>query len=798
MKIPTFFSPSSSIAVRLTWRVVGTLFLILLIITAVFLALMWFVGIFIISNLYWLKMDATAEKINNLFTSVEVVLKNNVPEVENSINKEGGEYDAVLHLLNLNPNYVGAAVALDPAQEPKKGQQYAPYAFRDSTGIKTKMLTSKEYDYVNQAWFSKPMKTGKSEWTEPYVDKGGGEILMTTCSRPLVNDKGEVYGVQTADLSLGWLTKLAQEVDSTNNEDFYFGIDSDRKGNSRSCIITSNGAFIVHPDKIEANDETIYTFFSQVKDKEKGQKLIEEILSGNQGKSSFIDKSNRRYGIFYVPVKHTGWTIATLVPTSDLFAPVNVFVEIMIIGLLATLLLIALICRRDIHKIIRPLSLFASSADEISKGNLATPLPNIKTKDEMYMLHNSFSTMQQSLINQIEEIKKANEEKGRIEGELLIARNIQMSMIPKTFPAFPDRTDVDVFALMNPAKEVGGDLYDFLVKNEKLYFCIGDVSGKGIPAAMVMAVTRALFRTSTSHDSHPGKIVSGINEMIVDDNDSSMFVTLFVGVLDLPTGRLRYSNAGHNPPLLIKSSSVEPLPCDANLPLGIMENWKYTTQETIIDYQTMIFLYTDGLTEAEDIHFNQFEEERIIEVAKQSTDNPKTLIEQMENVVNQFTGDAEQNDDMTMLAIQYTKQQQSYTLFNRSINLKNDIEQVPLLAAFVEEVCEEAGLDMGTSMSMNLAIEEAVVNVMNYAYPPGTVGDIDIQAMANDVQMKFIITDSGKPFDPTTKEDIDTTLPAEERLIGGLGIHLVKQIMDSINYERTDGKNVLTLRKKLN
>ena len=151
-----------------------------------------------------------------------------------------------------------------------------------------------------------------------------------------------------------------------------------------------------------------------------------------------------------------------------------------------------------------------------------------------------------------------------------------------------------------------------------------------------------------------------------------------------------------------------------------------------------------------------------------------------------------------MLAIQYTKQQQSYTLFNRSIKLKNDIEQVPLLAAFVEEVCEEAGLDMGTSMSMNLAIEEAVVNVMNYAYPPGTVGDIDIQAMANDVQMKFIITDSGKPFDPTTKEDIDTTLPAEERLIGGLGIHLVKQIMDSINYERTDGKNVLTLRKKIN
>ena len=276
-----------------------------------------------------------------------------------------------------------------------------------------------------------------------------------------------------------------------------------------------------------------------------------------------------------------------------------------------------------------------------------------------------------------------------------------------------------------------------------------------------------------------------------------MFVTLFIGVLDLPTGRLRYCNAGHNSPLLIETSKIELLPYDANIPLGVMKEWKFVMQEIVINPQTTLFLYTDGLTEAENTRHEQFQEEHMIEVAKQSSQQPQALIEQMEKEVSLFVGNADQNDDRTMLAIQYTKQQLPYSKLVRSITLPNNIEQVPELSAFVEEVCEEVGLDMSTTMSMNLALEEAVVNVMSYAYPPGTVGDVTIEAMANEIQLKFIITDSGKPFDPTAKEDIDTTLPAEERVIGGLGIHLVRQIMDSINYERIDGKNVLTLRKKL-
>jgi sigma-B regulation protein RsbU (phosphoserine phosphatase) len=183
-------------------------------------------------------------------------------------------------------------------------------------------------------------------------------------------------------------------------------------------------------------------------------------------------------------------------------------------------------------------------------------------------------------------------------------------------------------------------------------------------------------------------------------------------------------------------------------------------------------------------------------VAKASSHQPQQLTEEMISAVRQFVGNAEQSDDLTMLAIQYTKPQENDMKLQRSITLPNDIEEIPLLAEFVEEVCEIVGFDMSTTMSINLALEEAVVNVMSYAYPSGTTGNVNIEAMANDKRLKFVISDWGTPFDPTAEKEVDTTLSAEERPIGGLGIHLVRQIMDSINYERIDGKNVLTLRKK--
>ena len=327
-----------------------------------------------------------------------------------------------------------------------------------------------------------------------------------------------------------------------------------------------------------------------------------------------------------------------------------------------------------------------------------------------------------------------------------------------------------------------------------------------------MAVTKTQFRAASAHESNAVRIMELMNESMTKSNESSMFVTLFIGVLDLPTGRLRYCNAGHERPLLIGQASegeqlntVGELPVVSNIPLGIMADFKFKGQETTIRPHTNIFLYTDGLSEAEDIAHNQFGDERVIEVAKKASDdnfegilkpNEDCILRSMRQAVSDFVGNAEQSDDMTMLVVKYTKEKRLVTM-KKSLTLENDINNIPLLNDFVSEVAEEIGFDDEATMELNLAIEEAVVNVMKYAYPLGTKGDMNITAECNDIRMKFTITDSGMPFDPTTKEDADTTLSAEDRPIGGLGIYLVRQLMDSMNYERINGKNVLTLRKKL-
>ena len=407
--------------------------------------------------------------------------------------------------------------------------------------------------------------------------------------------------------------------------------------------------------------------------------------------------------------------------------------------------------------------------------------------------------MQQSLVKYIDELKNTTAQKASIERDLRIASGIQMGMLPEKFPTRDDRDDVQLFASLTPAKEVGGDLFDFYFRDEKLFFCIGDVSGKGVPASLFMAVTRSTFRTVSAHESMPDRIVTQMNKTIADMNKNLMFVTLFVGVLDLPTGRMYFCNAGHDAPLLV-GAGVGELACDANIPVGFMPSWKYSLQETQIFTGTTILLFTDGLTEAMNADNEQFQMERVNDVAFQALSvgqqEPRELIGRMTEAVHQFVGDAEQSDDLTMMAIQYIRQQHDVKM-RKSLVLPCDLQEVPRLNAFVEEVCQEVGFDQEVTAQMKVAVEEAVVNVMKYAYPAGQQRDVTIEAASNDARLKFTIIDCGKPFDPTVQSAADTTLPAKERKIGGLGIHIIRQNMDSINYERIDQLNVLTLRKKI-
>ena len=392
-------------------------------------------------------------------------------------------------------------------------------------------------------------------------------------------------------------------------------------------------------------------------------------------------------------------------------------------------------------------------------------------------------------------LRKVNAEKERIGGELRVASEIQQSMLPHSLM---QHDDVDLFGKLVPAREVGGDLYDYYIRDEKLFFCIGDVSGKGAPSAMVMGVIHSLFRAFSTHENNPARIMQSINEASCRGNDSNIFVTLFVGVLDLPTGRLRYCDAGHDAPIIIENGELRMEECNPHLPVAVFDDVKYNVQETLLKPDSTIFLYTDGLTEAMNIKHKQFGIKRVKEVlAANHQLLPQQLLEAINHQVREFVGDAEQSDDLTMLAIHYTPKHFESTLAE-TLLIKNDIHEVSKFSTFIKSVMEKLSIEKTLARQLRLAIEEAVVNVIDYAYPAGQEGNIEVQIMSDGHTLKTVLIDSGVAFDPTAKEKADTSLSAEDRQIGGLGILLVRELMDSINYERIDGQNILTLIKKVN
>ena len=382
-----------------------------------------------------------------------------------------------------------------------------------------------------------------------------------------------------------------------------------------------------------------------------------------------------------------------------------------------------------------------------------------------------------------------NNQKERMEGELEIARTIQSAMLPKVFPPFADRPDLNIYGIVHPAKEVGGDLYDFYVRNDKLFFCVGDVSGKGVPASLVMAMIRSLFRSVTAHEERADQIMQQMNDPLTEQNEQDMFATLFIGVLDMETGVLNYCNGGHNAPVLVHKKDTRQLEVLPNLPIGIMGGFEYADQTIQIQRGDTLFLYTDGLTEAENKVHAQYGEERMLKLLT-TTDGmpPRNIVETFQKDVNSFVNGAPQSDDLTMLAIRYQIS---------AIVMRNDIQQIPTLSEWVD------GLHVPDELNMpiNLALEEVVSNVMLYAYPGRKDGKVFVEytEIENEQgkQLIFTVSDSGIPFDPTKQKEVDTSLAAEDREIGGLGIHLVRQLMDEIRYERVDNKNILTLVKKV-
>ena len=640
------------------------------------------------TSLYESYLEVTSQNVQRMLSEVRVATLNHATEIETNIGQADKMAAIVKEIVEQNPSVRGCGISFVENYYPQKGRWYCPYAVRnDKNTIEQRFVGNSRHNYLKEEWFTEALKAKQGYWSKAFFD-ATDSIPLVAYLLPVRNKQGKTVAVIGTDISLKMIsehikTNIISSADSIKYN-YNSAIENDslalieENGGEKPTVHTINwrfihypfiidkdGTFLVHPDSNRVVNDNYFALAKETTDTIDdyvGRQMVEGekgtwMEDGNAAYFDFFDIKWQSGYVFYQPVEDTSWSIALAVPRIMVDSLAIGSGVVMLVFIALALLVAHLVGRFVIRRATKPLNQLASSADEVAKGNFNAPLPQIKHKDEIRQLRDSFEGMQSSLKTYIDELKDTTASKAAIENELKVAHDIQMSMLPKTFPPYPERDDIDIYGMLTPAKDVGGDLFDFYIRENKLFFCIGDVSGKGVPASLVMAVTRSLFRNVSAHTSSPDQIASTLNEALAEGNETNMFVTLFIGVIDLATGNLSYCNAGHGSSLLI-GNEVALLPCDANLALGIMPGMTFSKQEMMLDTDTTIFLYTDGLNEAEDFLHSQFGLERIMKLAAtlqaQGDNTPTTIVKRMDEAVSIFVGGAEQSDDLTMLAIKYT------------------------------------------------------------------------------------------------------------------------------------------------
>ena len=485
-----------------------------------------------------------------------------------------------------------------------------------------------------------------------------------------------------------------------------------------------------------------------------------------------------------------GYYILSLMSEEEVFEMrtyaiyVNTFLEILVFAILFGL--IYMLIKRVVVNQIKSIN---ASLGKITHGDLDVVV-DVRSNAEFASLSDDINMTVDSLKRYIAEAS------ARIDKELEFAKEIQCSALPGTFPAFPKHKEFDIFALMDPAKEVGGDFYDFYMTDEEtLNFLIADVSGKGIPAAMFMMRAKTELKTLTEADMTIDQVFTKGNDALCEGNEAGMFVTAWQGGIDLKTGLIKFANAGHNPPLVRhQDGKFEYLRSKAGFVLAGMDGIKYKPQELMLQPGDVIFLYTDGVTEATDVNEQLYGEERLLNtINSRKFENVQEMCRFIKQEVDSFVGEAPQFDDITMVALKYFGEKAEPSIhFDEA-----QISDITETTAFIEGELEKADFPMKAVTQISIAIDEIFSNIVNYGYA-GKKGPVTVKLNISDdgtaASLTFI--DEGIPYNPVIKDDPDVTLSIDERQIGGLGIFMVKKTMDDMKYRYENGCNILTITKR--
>lgn len=670
-----------------------------------------------------------------------------------------------INIFNNYPHSLGGGIWFEPNIVDPQKRFYCIYVYRNKNGevVPDEEFETEEYDYLNKSWYkeisSDITKEGDVAWSMPYYEKEGSNTLMVTAGSGIFSN-GKFIGMSTVDWEISSIIKSISDIKPTPNSFALFG---DKDHNS---IIATSDPYMDNSELLGKPLNTLPWYNTNLKN------------------ITYFTYHGQKY-IPYVKVLDNGMILIINIPKIELFHRLIKHVVILFAIFMAISLMISVLLYYGLKRNIdRPIEKLTDIAQKIGEGDLNTEIKLEKPLE--------FAQLAETFNNMTKDIRTITKDRQRIESELSLAKAIQASSLPNVFPPFPDKNEFDIFAGMEPAKEVGGDFYDFyFIDNENFMFLIADVSGKGVPAALFMMTTKTLINYVAQSGLPPKEMIETINRKICENNKQGFFITLFAGIVNVKTGKTTFINCGHNPPLLKRNNEeFNYLNSDSNIVLGAFDSAEFNVLEMDLNAGDTICIYTDGITEAVNSSDEQYGEDRLLKrINAIDSDNIRLILEGTKTDVKDFAQGVAQSDDMTMLIFKYNGSNDKTETYKGIASRENFKEYMNWL----DNVCKSFNLTQEVCGKLNLISEELYTNIFSYAYKDNQ-GNIEVSLKKGNNALVISFSDNGIPYNPLEKPDPDVTLPPESRDQGGLGIFIVKNTVDEIGYKYKDNTNILTMK----
>ena len=699
----------------------------------------------------------------------------------------------LMSTVNADQDIAGAMLIIEPGKLAPEDPGFTWYVRRGDRGYVEQSVEDLGYDYRVMPWFVRTTATGHAPWwSEPYENEATAEQYFITYNLPLrrVGDgpEGNVIGMVSVDVPVQRLRALLGEL--TNHPDIL------------PVLISPEHRLVVHSNPDYAMKETVESLIGKhgrtdllpLADKVNRRERVElrHVVVGN---SSGAPDGSVRY-TFGEPIGSTGWTFTLSVDEPYILAQLNRITLWGLLGGLVGVFFCVGAVRRYSSLIARPIEDLTESARHFAAGEFDYPIGHTEREDEVGVMARAFDSARGSIKQQMTEIADMGAARARLEGELNIAADIQQAMLPTGAQFDAGEVHLEFHGLLEPAKAVGGDFYNLFERDgDSLWFVIGDVSDKGVPAALFMARTMTVLEVAAQLGGSPGRALQEAAKHLVEGNDTCMFATVLCGVIELRTGALSLASAGHEPPVLLRADGRRELvPVPTEGPLGVDVADGYPAWRGRLMPGDTLFTYTDGITEAFDRDNNAFGSDRLLAALDPGLD-AKLQCESVVRHVHAFAGDAPQSDDITVLAIRYKRDARARERFSVKAQLQPPLPQhaVRDLIAQVDAGLAGHGLPATVMHDVHLVVEEVACNVINHGAEQGREPSLELLASVEGNRLAMEFRDNGRAFDPLSQPPPDLDADIEDRPIGGLGVHLIKELAEQVAYTRDDHHNILRI-----